>query len=146
MTRMLTRNGRRAASANPASIFAELGDFGGNLANLVGLQAELAAHDAREALGRATPALILTGFAVLVVPASAVLAMFGAGLALARAFGWADYAGLLVVAAIGLVLGVLGVLYAIRRYRVSVESFRRSADELRRNMAWIKTVVAQSGR
>lgn len=145
MTRLATKS-RLRHPARPEGLVGGLSALGEDVATLAGLQAELAAHDLRESLGKSVPAIVLTVVALLVVPASVVVALYAAGLALAAGLNWAPHWGLLAVAGLALLICAVGMVFALRNYRSGFTTFRRSADELTRNLAWAKTVMTQSGR
>lgn len=121
-------------------------EFGGNLLTLAELQGRLAVYDAQESVGRAVlPVALTVAGAVLAVSSLPVLLIAG-GYLLAEATGWSMGLALLAVGGGALVLGGLLAFLFGRRIGASFESFRRSRDEFGRNLAWIKTVLAQSGK
>lgn len=134
------------ARDRPNGVIEGVGSFGADLASLGILQARLAAADLREALLRAAPTL--GGLVMLGLVAVAGMAVLLAGLALWLADVLAARPGLvmMVVALVALVLsGVIAALLA-RTLSSSFSTFRRSQEELDRNLAWIKTTLVHSGR
>lgn len=122
--------------------------FAGKAANVVGdmlelaeLQAQLAKADTGAAIRRAIRplAFLLLGscgaiacFPVLVLGiASCVDAMTILN-------SWQSQ---LVVAGVGVLLASLTVWIAARRFLTSLRPFRRSADELAKNLEWIRSVI-----
>lgn len=120
--------------------------FGNDLATLASLQAKLAAADARESLLKALPAVV--GLAVLVLLLIGGMGAIVAGFAvwLAAALKWGLGVSLMVVGLGCLVVGALFSMLCLRLLGSSFTSFRRSSEELERNLAWVKTTLTQSGR
>lgn len=140
-------NALTASGQRPEGIAGGIGAFGNDLASLASLQAKLAGCDLRDSLVRAAPGLVALAVALLVLPAAAVVGLLGVAdliagrwpdLSLAQARLWTA-AGAAVVALALIAAGLL-------RIRSSGSAFRRSQEELQRNVAWIRTVLAHSGR
>jgi len=123
-----------------------IAEFANDIATLAELQAKLALIDLKESVEHA-----LFPFAMLVAGLFFILgalpvALFGVAELLAAALkistGWA-----LLLTGISVVLvAVLVVAVAAMRFAHSFSSFRRSREELSRNLAWIRTVILYSGR
>lgn len=120
--------------------------FGNDVASLAALQSKLAAADMRESLHKATPAI--GGLAVLVLLLFAGMTVLMAGLALwlAEAQQLRPAVAFVVVGLGSLVVAALGGWLCARWLTSSFSTFRRSFEELERNVAWIKTTLTQSGR
>jgi putative exporter of polyketide antibiotics len=89
----------------------------------------------------------LIGGGLVLLLAAVPVALIGASELLADALslshrGWAY----LIVSAVVAVLTVVLALIGLPRLLRSFESLNHSKDELSRNVAWIKTVLANSGR
>jgi hypothetical protein len=123
-----------------------LGSFSENLLSLATLQAQLAATDARESAARAMPAAIALGVAVPILVASTIVLLAAVALELARATGASLSAALFLTALLGACLAAALAVLALKQGRKSLEAFRRSREELERNVAWIRTVLVHSGR
>jgi len=130
----------------PEGILGNLTGLTGDIASLAELQAELVAVDLKDTVGRATwPGVVLVVSAVLLVATLPVL-LIGLAFALASALAISQAAALLLTGGIfALVAAVVGTVAALRFLR-SFESFRRSREELVRNVSWIRTVITQSGK
>ncbi|HEY2157014.1 MAG TPA: phage holin family protein [Isosphaeraceae bacterium] len=125
-------------------VLTSIGELGGDIATLAELQAKLALIDAREAAERATwPTVALVASAAVLVASLPVL-MIGLAFVLATAFGIGQGAALLIVGAVVAAVAAAIVLLSLREFLHSFESFRRSREELARNIAWIKTVLTQN--
>lgn len=139
---------RAAATAAraPDGLMDDVGSFGGDLAALAALQSRLAAADARESLARAAPAVAGLFLAVLLCVAAAVAAAAGLALWLAERYAVALPTSLMLVSLGAMVLAAILGFVSARILGSSVIPFRRSAEELGRNVAWVKTTLAHSGR
>ena len=140
--------GPKAVSTSPlvGGIFGNLAGFAGDVASLAELQAKLAVADLKESAAKAAvPAGITAAGAGLAVGAIPVL-IFGFAEMLAASFNWSHGKTLFFTSLVVLLLAG-GLLYlGATRITPSFTAFRRSADELARNVSWIKTVLAYSGR
>ena len=128
------------------SMIGNVAEFGHDLATLGELQAKLAVVDLKEATGRAIVPAALAAGALMLVLASLPVALLGVAALLVvdarHGPGWA----LLATAGATLVVAVVLAVLAIPALRRSFASLDRSREELARNVAWIKTVLAYSGR
>lgn len=141
-------NGSRVRINSPLveGVLGNLTNFGGDIASLAELQAKLTAADLKEGAGKAALPAAGLAVALLLVSASLPVLLFGIAELLAPALGLSRGLTLVLTAVAALVIGgVVGVLGAWRLGK-SFVSLRRSREELTRNIAWIKTVLAYSGR
>ena len=120
--------------------------FGTDLATLAVLQTRMAACDLRDSAKAATP--IIAGLTVFWIIAGASTAVGLAGMALWLATIVNIQAGIvmMVVALIGLVISGVAAALLARSLTRSFTYFRRSQEELERNLAWVKTTLIHSGR
>ena len=123
-----------------------IGGLGSDVMTLASLQAKLAAEDLQESSRRALPAVVASVGLLLMGLASTTVAFLGVAQWLTVERGMALWQGLLVVAGGGVLLTLLLAVLAWRGFRSSVSTFRRSREELERNIAWIGTIAAHSGR
>jgi len=133
----------------PTSINGVIGgisELGTDIVTLASLQARLAAFDLKEMSGRIIPAVV--SIAVLIPLAFAAFTAMSFGLAywIGSAFNLSLPASLGIVGILGLVLVGALSFFAMRRFQASLTVFRRSREELDRNVAWLGTVMKQSGR
>ena len=94
----------------------------------------------------ATP--ILAGLTVfwLIAGASAVVGLAGIALWLAALLQVQAGIVMMVVAVVGLVIAGVGSALLARSLSKCFTYFRRSQEELDRNLAWVKTTLVHSGR
>lgn len=137
---------RISAPDQPEGMIEGVGLLGNNLATLATLQIRLAWLDLRDSLREARLALVVLAIGMLLIPCALVVVLFGLA-------GWVaeltrvDANLVMLLGALGLILlCVVSALFAMRRLFGSFSSFRRSQDEFNRNLAWVRTVLSQSGR
>lgn len=140
-------NGRGVhINAPTEAVVGGVAEFGNDLAELAELQFKLVAIDVKEAVGRATlPAVVAAIAAVLALGALPVILMGLAQLLVDYANLRPGWAYLLVGVAV-VALASIATLVVLPRLKASAESFRRSSEELTRNISWIRTVLVQRGR
>jgi hypothetical protein len=141
----MSGNGTRTDGSTEGMV-GSIAGFGNDIATLAELQARLALLDFKASAARSQVplALIVAGSAVAL--ASLPVALLGVADLVAEALalrtGWA----MLLTAAVALVVAGAVVAGAAGRFGRGLESFRRSREELTRNLSWIRTVLLHSGR
>ena len=147
MAHQAVRNGPAASRDRQNNgVIEGVSSFGTDLAMLAVLQLRLAACDLRECAKAATP--IVAGLTVFWIIAGASAAVGLAGMALWLATILNIQAGIvmMLVALIGLVISAVAATLLARSLSRSFSYFRRSQEELERNLAWVKTTLVHSGR
>jgi hypothetical protein len=134
------------AESGANAVVSNVAGFGEDLLNLVELQAKLAVLEARQNLDvvKTGGTLIATGLVVAV--AALPVGLVGIAELLVSEMGWKRGYALLTVAVIAiLIAGSCASVGAswLRRKRLG---FPLSAEELARNVNWVRTVLRQSGR
>jgi len=128
------------------SMVGSIADFSNDVASLAELQLKLAAQDFKEVRAKALLPLSLLVFGLIVLLGSVPVALGGIALLVAQllsiTIGWA----LFLTAIVLMILTGALVVFAGRRLVASFAGFRRSREELVRNIAWIRTVLVYSGR
>jgi hypothetical protein len=138
------RRGEPERSLN--GVVSGIGSLGTSVLSLATLQARLVAADARESSSRIVPAVAGLMLVLPIMVASLTAATFALGHWLHEAFGWRMSAALGVAALAGLLIGGVLLLVSVRLGSNGLTTFRRSKEELERNVAWLGTVLTQSGR
>ena len=140
------RDGNGVKINAPAeSVVESVTEFINDITTLAELQAKLAAADLKEATGRALVPAMLVGAGLVLLLASLPVVLLGVAALLAAA-GLQEPWALLLTGVAGLIVAtVLAVVAGLALGR-SFTSFRRSQEELARNVSWVKTVIVYSGR
>jgi hypothetical protein len=120
--------------------------LGGDIAALAELQGKLALADLKVSAGEAAIPTLMLATGLVVALSSVPVALVGLAYLVAEATGWRTSLAFLVTAAAVMVLALVVALVGYLGLTKSFSSFRRSRDELTRNVAWIKTVLLHSGR
>jgi len=138
---------RPAANGAPEQqVVGGITGFGSNIATLAELQAELAVTDLKESLQKAALPMGLLASGVIALIGALPVTLLGVAALLAAALrigsGWA----MLLTGGSVIVLALVLVVVSALRIGPSFSSFRRSREELERNLAWVRTVLLYSGR
>jgi len=120
--------------------------LGHDVATLLDLQARLVALDAKESTQKAVTPLVTVLVAVVLTLAGFTVGLFGAAELIARALTISQGASMLLTAGVTLALAGGVIAFSISQLKASLTPFRRSVEELDRNVAWLKTVLLHSGR
>ena len=139
-------NGRFRFRSRNENVLESLSELGGDIASLVELQAKLTAIDLKEATTRATLPTTTLVVAGTVLIATLPVLMIGIAFLLASAFAISQGTALLITGLVFALIAAVVAWLATVQVLKSLESFRRSREELTRNVSWIRTVLAQSGR
>lgn len=137
---------KNGATGSINEVIGGIGEMGNHVVNLAALQVELARLDLRQSRSRFIPAILALAVCSPIAIASVTL------LLIAASYGLHAYYQLSVATSVGLVtsagLGISVMLASIayREFRAGLASFRRSSEEFERNLAWLGTVIKQSGR
>jgi uncharacterized membrane protein YqjE len=123
-----------------------IAEFGNDVVSLAELQLKLAAQDFKEVSAKALLPLSLVAVGLVLLLGSVPVAIGGLALLVAQvlsiSIGWA----LVLTAVVLMILTGALVVFAGRRLVASFVGFRRSREELIRNINWIRTVLLYSGR
>jgi Putative Actinobacterial Holin-X, holin superfamily III len=116
-------------------------EFIDDLMSLAELQTKLAAANLHETACKAALPLVLSFLGLTLAAGSLLVFLFGSASLLATRLnihgGWA----MIMVAIAAAALGSPIAAFALVRLRQSFATFRTSHDELRRNLAWVRSVV-----
>ena len=142
----VSRTNGSQGHASPLTVVSNIADFGNDIATLAELQAKLTALDAKECVTKATtPVIILVTGAVLGLASLPVILIGLADLIASNTQLSSGSARLIVGLATLVVAGVAGY-FGLKGSTSSLSSFRRSREELVRNLSWVRTVLVYSGR
>jgi len=121
-------------------------DLSHDVATLLDLQARLVALDAKESTQKAVTPIVTLIVTIVLTLAAFTVGLFGAAELVARALTISQGASMLLTAGVTLALAGGLIWFSIGQLKASVTPFRRSIEEFDRNVAWLKTVLLQSGR
>jgi len=137
------------SSANGApeqQVVGGIAGFGSDMATLAELQAQLAVTDLKESLQKAALPLALLAGGVIGLIGAVPVALLGVAALLATALKISSARAMLLTGGVVLALALVVVIVSASKIGPSFSSFRRSREELVRNLAWIRTVLLYSGR
>lgn len=142
----VNRSASLANGAAPEGVVESIAEFVNDVTTLADLQTQLAIHDTKDVLGRATWPAITVAAGLAIALASLVLTLFGLANTVAK-LTQIDPAYVQLALGVG-ILVVAGVVAFVSYKAVvgSLDSYRRSREELSRNLAWLRTVIVHSGR
>jgi hypothetical protein len=139
-------NGRTGNGRGVMSIVGSVAEFGDDIATLAELQAKLAATDLKETVEKATVPVVFLGVGVLLLMGAVPIVLIGLALTLAKLTTVPIAYAMLLVAILALAAACGIIVTAGLRARQSLTPFRRSTEELTRNLSWLRTVLVHSGR
>jgi hypothetical protein len=142
----VTRNNGSNSIASPLTVVSNIADFGNDIATLAELQAKLTLLDAKDAVAKATVPVALVVGAGAVALASLPVILIGLADLLASSTRISAGGARLIVGVASLALAGLTILIGWKGSIGSLASFRRSTEELTRNVSWVRTVLVHSGR
>lgn len=116
----------------------------GDILELAELQVKLARLDARDAVKRVVGPLGLMVFAACMAIASLPVVFLGLAGGLTKLTGLEPWATQLIVGGIGVVIAVIVVVLALRTLTTALDTFKRSTDELSKNVAWFKSIFRKN--
>ena len=142
----VSRNNGSNAIASPLTVVGNIADFGNDIATLAELQAKLTLLDAKDAAAKATTPLIFLGAGLALALASLPVILIGVADLIASSTKLSSGVSQLIVGLVALALAGVAALIGWKGSTGSLTSFRRSTEELTRNISWIRTVLVYSGR
>ena len=142
----VSRNQGSINHASPLTLVGNLADFGNDIATLAELQAKLTLLDAKDAVGKATTPLVFLAVGAVVALGSLPVILIGLADVIATSTRLPSGACQLIVGVVALTLAGAGAFVGWKGFTGSLASFRRSSEELTRNVSWIRTVLVYSGR
>lgn len=132
----MNTNGHATKDPDVAASFSGLAHDAIELAEL---QAQLLAMDAKAASRAARTSAVLGVVATCLLLGAVPVMLLAVGETFAALFGWARWVAMSAAAVLGLALSAAAGVGAWFRLRTGLASFKRSREELRYNVAWIKT-------
>ena len=139
-------NGSNLLPPSPASVVGNIAGFGNDVVTLAELQAKLALIDTKDCISRATtPVVALVAGAVVALGCVPVV-LLGLADLIAEAAKISPGVTRLLVGLVTLgAAAAIGYL-SLKAATGSLTSFRRTTEELTRNVSWLRSVLVHSGR
>jgi H+/Cl- antiporter ClcA len=135
----MNTNGRaRVKQPDVATSFSELAH---DVIELGELQAQLFAIDVKSTVKKTGSSVLLSAIGVCVLLGTVPVLLFALGYLFHEVLEWPVSAGLGIAAAVGIVVSAIILLLAWSRLSAGLNSMQRSSEELRRNIAWIKSTL-----
>jgi len=135
----MNTNGRfRDKQPDVATSFSELAH---DVIELGELQAQLFALDVKSTVKKTSSSVLLNIIGVCVLLGSVPVILFALGYLIAELLDWPVSAGLGIAAVVGIAISAGILLLAWNRLSAGLNSMQRSSEELRRNIAWIKSTL-----
>jgi uncharacterized membrane protein YqjE len=128
------------------NVAASVGDLTHDVIELSELQAQLLTLDVKQSVAKARACLVLAVIGACMLLGTIPVALLALAALLVEQLDW-SYAGAAAVAALAglLIAGVVfGVAYGY--IKKGLVSFDRSREELRRNIAWVKSALRTRGQ
>jgi hypothetical protein len=123
-----------------------LSDVTNDVATLVELQAKLAWLDLKQAIAHARVSAVLVVLGLVMINAALPVILLGAAAVVASVLKIGTGSAMLLTGGVVALVAAVVVAVAAPRIAPSFRGFRRSSEELSRNIAWIRTVLRYSGR
>jgi len=120
--------------------------FANDASTLAELQFKLLKLDLKNSVQKATVPVVLTVLGIVILLGAVPVLLAGVALLLASSLAISFGLALVLVAIVTMIVaGALAALAGLR-LPLAFDSFRRSTEELSRNISWIRTVLVHSGR
>ena len=128
------------------NVAASVGDLTHDVIELSELQVQLLSLDAKQSMEKARACLVLAVVGACVLLGTIPVALLALAALLIEQLGWSVAAGTAVATFVGLLIAgvVMGVAYSY--IKKGLVSFDRSREELRRNVAWLKSTLRTRGQ
>jgi type IV secretory pathway VirB3-like protein len=132
--------------ANGVGVVGSIADFWTDMTTLVELQTKLTELDLKDSSQRALVPLGMVVAGLAVALGCVPVALLGIAAILASGLGMSPGLAMLLTAAVAIILAGLLLFVSARLLVRSLEPFRRSREELVRNLAWVRSVLIYRGR
>jgi len=132
-----------STQSSPHGVTKNMGEIAEDVVSLAELQMELCKVDTRDALGRlAAPVMLMAAGAVLALGTIPVMLLFVAQ-AMVALTGASQWLALLIAAVLGFAAAAILFIVGRRRLVGPPRLFDRSREEWKRNVQWMKRVLAR---
>jgi hypothetical protein len=135
-------NGR--AAGDEPNVAAGVSSLAHDAIELAELQTQLLVLDVKAATAEARASMIFIVVAACLLLGCIPVALFALAEFFVAYFDWSRAASLAVAALIGVVSSAGAAAAAWSRFRIGLDSLKRSREEFSRNLAWIKSNLRRS--
>lgn len=141
----MTGNGRYHDPGKTPNVAASVSDLTHDVIELSELQAQLLTLDVKQSVEKARACLVLAVIGVCMLLGTIPVALLALAALLVQGLGWSIAASTAVATFVGLLIAgvVFGVAYSY--IKKGLVTFERSREELRRNVAWLKSTLRTRG-
>jgi uncharacterized membrane protein YqjE len=142
----MTGNGRYHDPGKTPNVAASVSDLTHDVIELSELQVQLLTLDVKQSVEKARACLVLAVVGACMLLGTIPVALLAFAALLVQGLGWSIAASTAVATFVGLLIAgvVFGVAYSY--IKKGLVSFDRSREELRRNVAWLKTTLRTRGQ
>jgi len=140
----MTTNGHYNGKA--PNVAASVSDLTHDVIELSELQAQLLTLDARQSVEKARICLVLAVVGVCMLLGTIPVALLALAALLVQLLEWSIAAAMATSMLVGLAITAAVFAFAYSYIKKGIVSFDRSRQELRRNIAWIKSTLRNRGR
>jgi uncharacterized membrane protein YqjE len=142
----MTGNGRYHDPGKTPNVAASVSDLTHDVIELSELQVQLLTLDVKQSVEKARACLVLAVVGACMLLGTIPVALLAFAALLAEQLGWSYAAAGAMAAFVGLLIAgvVLGVAWSY--IKKGLVSFDRSREELRRNVAWLKSTLRTRGQ
>jgi hypothetical protein len=127
-------------------VVGNLTELSSDVASLAELQGKLFLNETKSWTQRAALPAGLVACAVVFLVGGLPVLLFGVAEWITSTFHISRAGAFMVTGCGALILAAGLAAFGFQRFQRSLEAFRYSREELNRNIAWLKTVISQSGR
>lgn len=147
MAYQTTVEGHNGRDEAPAAVFARnFSDCARDIVSLAELHGQLLSLDIKQTVRQAAAPTVLLVLGLALLMAMLPVLLMAVAYAFIEGLGWPHWAGFLLAAGIGLLVGggLAAVAYVL--YRSSLTGLERTRKELADNLRWLKDSLSTSGR
>jgi uncharacterized membrane protein YqjE len=141
----MTGNGRYTSNGKLPNVAASVSDLTHDVIELTELQTQLFTIDAKYSVEKARSCLVMVVIGVAMLLGAIPVALLTIAALCVEQLGWSYALSAGVATLVGLVITAIVLAVAYGYVKSGLVSFDRSRNELRRNIAWLKSTLRTRG-